>query len=149
MIYQLKKPFGGKTHLLLGPLEFLEKLAALIPSPRMHMTRFHGVFAPNAAWRKLIVVEGLGKLIEEKLGMPAKPARPKRELTEEERCTWASMARRIYNIDLTICPDCQGRLRLRRKVLDPAEAKKTIEAMGLSIRAPPTEPSRVVRLELD
>ena len=126
------------------------------------MTRFHGVFAPNAARRKLVVVEGLGKLIEEKLGalavgpvgpslglMPAKPARPKRELTEEERFTWASMLRRIYSIDLTICPDCQGRLRLRRKVLDPAEAKKTIEAMGLSIRAPPTKPSRVVRLELD
>ena len=59
------------------------------------MTRFHGVFAPNAAWRKLIVVESLGKLIEEKLGALAvgpvgpslglfvpKPARPKRELTE-------------------------------------------------------------------
>ena len=149
VIYQLKKPFGGKTHLVLSPLEFIEKVAALIPPSRMHMTRFHGVFAPNAAWRKLIVVEGLGKLIEEKLGMVSKPGRPKRELTAEEKYTWATMLRRIYKIDLTICPDCQGRLRLRRKVLDPVEAKKIIEGMGLSIRPPPTKPSRVVTLDLD
>ena len=29
-------------------LEFLKKLAPLIPPPKLHIIRFHGVFAPNA-----------------------------------------------------------------------------------------------------
>ena len=31
----------------LSPFEFLDRLAALIPPPRKHRHRYHGVFAPN------------------------------------------------------------------------------------------------------
>ncbi len=37
------------------PTEFLRKLSMLIPPPRRHLVRFHGVFAPNSGWRKQIV----------------------------------------------------------------------------------------------
>ncbi|MBK7963335.1 MAG: transposase [Bdellovibrionales bacterium] len=37
------------------PLEFIKKLAALFSRPRVHLTRFHGVFASNTKHRKLIV----------------------------------------------------------------------------------------------
>ncbi len=33
------------------PLEFLQRLATLAPHPRLHLIRFHGVLAPNAALR--------------------------------------------------------------------------------------------------
>ena len=33
------------------PLEFMERLAALVPRPRLHLIRFHGVLAPNAKLR--------------------------------------------------------------------------------------------------
>src|SRR6266404_3025345 len=33
----------------------LAKLAALVPAPRVHLTRFHGVLAPGAKWRSWIV----------------------------------------------------------------------------------------------
>jgi len=46
---------AGRTELLLALTEFLRKLASLIPPPRHHLVRFHGVFAPNAAWRKEVV----------------------------------------------------------------------------------------------
>ncbi|WP_238157879.1 transposase [Klebsiella pneumoniae] len=32
-------------------MDFIAKLAALVPPPRAHLTRFHGVFAPNANLR--------------------------------------------------------------------------------------------------
>jgi Putative transposase len=38
-----------------GPLEFMERLAALVPRPRLHLIRFHGVLAPNAKLRSKIV----------------------------------------------------------------------------------------------
>ena len=33
------------------PLDFISRLAALVPKPRVHLTRFHGVFAPNSKYR--------------------------------------------------------------------------------------------------
>ena len=45
----------GTTHLVLSPSELIEKLAALIPPPRLNLVRYDGVFAPNAADREQIV----------------------------------------------------------------------------------------------
>ena len=45
----------GTSHLLLSPMELLEKLAALVPPPRLHHLRYHGVLAPRARDRGRIV----------------------------------------------------------------------------------------------
>jgi hypothetical protein len=46
--YQLKNAYrDGTTHIVLEPLDLMARLAALVPPPRMHLTRFHGVFAPH------------------------------------------------------------------------------------------------------
>jgi putative transposase len=39
----------GTTHLVLSPLEFMQRLAALVRRPRLHVIRFHGVLASGAA----------------------------------------------------------------------------------------------------
>lgn len=47
--YTLKTPYrDGTTHIILEPLDFITRLAALVPKPRVNLTRFHGVFAPNS-----------------------------------------------------------------------------------------------------
>jgi hypothetical protein len=33
---------------VLEPLDLMARLAALVPPPRMHLTRFHGVFGPHS-----------------------------------------------------------------------------------------------------
>ena len=38
-----------------GPLDFMAKLAALVPRPRTNLTRFHGVLAPNSRYREHII----------------------------------------------------------------------------------------------
>jgi hypothetical protein len=38
----------GTTHLVMSPLEFMQRLAALVPRARLHLIRFHGVLVPNA-----------------------------------------------------------------------------------------------------
>ena len=46
---QLKSAWrDGTTHIKMSPLEFMQRLAALVPRPRLHLIRFHGVLAPNA-----------------------------------------------------------------------------------------------------
>ena len=50
--YELKTPYrDGTTHVIFEPLDFIAKLAALVPKPRTNLTRFHGVFAPNSKFR--------------------------------------------------------------------------------------------------
>jgi hypothetical protein len=54
--YALKTPYrDGSTHVIFEPLDFLARLASLVPRPRVNLTRFHAVFAPNHGLRAQIV----------------------------------------------------------------------------------------------
>src|SRR5262245_62858667 len=45
VVLQLKSPYkDGTTHIVMEPLEFMERLAALVPRPRLQL-RFHGVYS--------------------------------------------------------------------------------------------------------
>ena len=56
---KLKTPWrDGTTHLVMSPLEFMQRLAALVPRSRLHLIRFYGVLAPNAKVRALVVPKG-------------------------------------------------------------------------------------------
>ena len=56
VVLQLKSAYkDGTTQVVMSPLEFMQRLAALVPRPRLHLIRFHGVLAPNAKLRAAIV----------------------------------------------------------------------------------------------
>jgi hypothetical protein len=47
--YPLKTRYrDGTTHVLFEPVDFIARLAALVPKPRVNLTRYHGIFAPNS-----------------------------------------------------------------------------------------------------
>ena len=76
--YSLKRPYrDGTTHIVLEPLDLMARLAALVPPPRMHLTRYHGVFAPHSKLRAAITPAGRGKgekaAAEEGADKPAMP----------------------------------------------------------------------------
>ena len=49
VVLKLKTPYrNGTTHIVMSPMEFMQRLAALVPRPRVHLIRFHGMLAPNA-----------------------------------------------------------------------------------------------------
>ena len=51
--YELKTPYrDGTTYVIFEPVDFIAKLAALVPKPRVNLTRYHGVFAPNRVLRR-------------------------------------------------------------------------------------------------
>ena len=62
LVYRFAKPLpDGRTELRLTPLELIERLAALIPPPRLHRHRYHGVLA-------LRVGEGIAALTPHRPG---------------------------------------------------------------------------------
>ncbi len=86
VIYKFKQPFrDGATHVVLDPLDFVARLAALVPRPRLKLTRFHGVFAPNCKQRECIVPKR--KPGQEKPDNPLAPM------------TWMQRLKRVFAID--------------------------------------------------
>jgi hypothetical protein len=56
VILTVKTPCrDGTSHLKFTPVEFLQRLAALVPRPRLHLMRFHGMLAPNARLRREVL----------------------------------------------------------------------------------------------
>ncbi|MFC1791243.1 transposase, partial [Gemmatimonadota bacterium] len=55
ILYLLPGPDpAGRTALRLSALELLDRLAKILPPPKIHRHRYHGVFAPNAPLRPLV-----------------------------------------------------------------------------------------------
>jgi len=56
MVLDLRRRWAdGTTQLVFDPVEFLERLAALVPRPRINLILYYGVLAPRAAWREAVV----------------------------------------------------------------------------------------------
>jgi hypothetical protein len=106
----LKTPWAdGTRQLVFEALELLEKLAALIPRPRINLVLYHGVLAPNSRWRARVV--GYGAPPAEALVI----ARATPDATEESTpapvaryWAWADLMRRAFDIDVLACPRCGG-----------------------------------------
>ena len=116
VVYVLKHPFrDGTTHVLFEPLDFMARLAALVPRPRAHLVRYHGVFAPNAKQRHLIItrhssVTAPGSGAEQVQPDDATPCAP---------MNWMQRLRRVFDIDLRFCPHCGAELRVLAVITNP------------------------------
>ena len=65
VVYTLKTPYrDGTTQVAFEPVDFVARLAALVPKPRVNLTRYHGVLAPNHRWRGLVTPARRGKGIK-------------------------------------------------------------------------------------
>jgi hypothetical protein len=138
----------GSTHVVLEPLDFMfrmngmpraqgcagaamARLVALVPRPRLNLTRFHGVFAPNFKYRKRIV-----------------PRRPSHIDADQPPApmTWMQRLKRIFAIDIETCPECGGKLRDIACIEDPplvakilGHVRRRAALAATTARGPPTE----------
>jgi len=46
------------NHMMMTPPASIERLAALVPRPRLHQIRFHGVLTTKAKLRALVAPQG-------------------------------------------------------------------------------------------
>ena len=103
----------------MSPLEFMQRLAALVPRPRLHLIRFHGVLAPNAKLRALVVPQALEAATgESELTAPESSCTHSRPT----RISWARLLKRVFEIDMEHCPNCGGQLKIIAAILESASA---------------------------
>ena len=119
----LKTPYrDGTTHIVMSPLEFMQRLAALVPRPRLHLIRFHGVLAPNAKLRAEIIPGGAVNVnapsAEHSDALP--PSAP-------ARMSWARLLKRVFDIDIEQCSQCGGPLKIVAAIEDPTVKARPTE----------------------
>lgn len=136
----------GTTHIVLEPLDLMARLAALVPPPRMHLTRYHGVFAPHSKLRAAVTPAVRGKGKKPKAEEGAEPAPPR-----HVAMSWAKRLKRVFGIDIEACARCGGKLKVIASIEDPAVVAKILahlERMApnqyqpelpLGARAPPVQ----------
>jgi hypothetical protein len=98
VVLKLKTPYrDGTSHIVMSPLEFMQRLAALVPRPRLHLIRFHGVLAPHARLRAAIVPTP---------APTAHAADCAHAPGASMRMSWARLLKRVFDIDIERCPQC-------------------------------------------
>jgi len=121
--YELKTPWrNGTTHVIFEPLDFISRLAALVPRPRVNLTRFHGVFAPNSKYRAKVTPARRGKN-----KMPHPVGEGDQSLAEKRASmTWAKRLKRVFNIEVETCSECGGDVRIIASIEDPVVIQKIL-----------------------
>ncbi len=119
------------------PLEFMQRLAALVPRPRLNLIRFHGVLAPNAKLRPEIVPGG-----PVNVNHTAEDLEGASHPTRSARMSWARLLKRVFDIDIEHCPHCGGTMKIIAAIEQPAVISKILDHLGLPTRAPPRAPAR-------
>lgn len=148
IVYQLKNPFrDGTTHVLFNPADFIARLAALVPRPRANLTRYHGVFAPCSPFRPHIVPAAVKPRRRKSKSGDTSPDQPPADQNSHIHSTtespssplsWAQRLKRVFDIDITLCPLCGGQLRVIEDVTNPDLIRKILA--HVQQQAPPPKP---------
>ena len=58
------------------------------------------------------------------------------------RSSWARLLKRVFQIDLEHCPNCDGQLKIIAAILEAPVIDRILRHLGLEARAPPRVPAR-------
>jgi len=122
---------GGTDPLILAPLQLLDRLAALVPPPRVHRHRYFGVLAPNSPLRAAITA-----LAPAAAPTPPPAAEPAHR--RATRHTWALLLARIYEVFPLVCARCGAEMRIIAFITDGPTVRDI-----LAHRGEPTAPPRI------
>ena len=127
---EFKKPWSdGTSSIELQPLALIARLAALVPAPKRHVTRYFGVLSSHSSLRSQCVPVPVPE------STPQEEDRSSRTLPLSHYISWSQLLRRTFQIDTT-CPRCKSPLRLIALIKTEDTIKKILAAMACPQRRP-------------
>ncbi|MDH3285819.1 MAG: transposase [Acidobacteriota bacterium] len=146
---RFKSAWKDGTHcVLLEPLDFISRLCALIPPPRFHMLRYHGVLAGHSNDRAEVVPqpdEGTeAEPVEQLCLFELADDAPLQPPPAPSRHPWAWLLQRVFAVDVMTCPMCEGAMKLVTIATEPDDILDVLGNLPPA-RAPPLNR----QLELD
>ena len=156
VLLQFRQPWrDGTTHLVFDPVEFLGRLAVLVPRPRINLILYHGVLAPRAAWRPEVVRretshDGSNAGVTEALTARAPEAdTPETARRRARGQCWAELMRRTFGFDVLACPRCGSRLRLIALIEEATVIERILGHLGVPTAIPAPHPARAPPFSAD
>jgi hypothetical protein len=132
----------GTTHLLFEPLEFLGRLAVLVPRPRINLILYYGVLGARAAWRRQ-VVSARPEAEDASARADAVPEPETDSAVAQPRgYLWAELMKRTFGFDVLVCPECGGRPRLVALIDEGPVSRRVLQHLGLPAEVPDLRPAR-------
>jgi Putative transposase len=134
LVYTFTHPWSdGTTGIRLSSMELLEKLAALVPLPRVHLVRYGGCLAPHSHLRGAIIPT------------PRQQGVDKEATDTGSLCwRWARLLKRVFALDLVRCPWCQeGTLRIIAAITQGEVIRTILRHLKLAVDPPAMAPARV------
>jgi hypothetical protein len=152
LAYRMKRRLGdGREVLVLEPRELLRRLATLVPPPRAHLVRYHGVFGPASKWRKEVVPEAPPPACTA-AAKPQEVADPPPEIKSprrpDSRIPWSDLLLRVFRDDVLACP-CGGRRIVIAFIDERPVIERILGHLGLPTTGPPVAPARLADLDGD
>ena len=136
VVYTLKTPYrDGTTQVAFEPVDFIARLAALVPKPRVNLTRYHGVLAPNHRWRGLVTPAKRGKGVK-----PVASAEVRSPTERHAAMTWAQRLKRVFNIEIEVCSRCGGSVSVISCIEDQDIIDKILAHLREKDQTSPTLP---------
>ena len=75
---------------------------------------------------------------------------PETAVKRSSRHPWAWLLRRVFAVDVTVCPRCRGPMKLVKIANEPDAIARALARLGLGPRPPPRpRPAPKGQLELD
>ncbi len=94
------------------------------------LTASQGTTSSPTCWRAAIVP---APREDTRTGGPEDPRGP-------GRLPWATLLRRVFAIEMLLCPRCGGPRRILGAVTEPAAVRRLLAALGLAAQPPPARP---------
>jgi len=141
LLYEGTKPGpGGGGPLRLTPLQLLDRLAVLVPPPRIHRHRYFGVRAPNSPLRAAVTALAPAATSSPPAPNPQPAAEPAHR--RAARHTWALLLARIYEVFPLVCPNCGGAMRIIAFIVDRTIVRDILAHLGEPTAPPRIAPAR-------
>jgi hypothetical protein len=145
---------GANGLVELSPFEFLDRLTDLVPPPRKHRHRYHGVFAPNHKLRRAVTALAIGNVGKRgeatasghgndghgSTGCCDADQKPRSHDTS--RIAWAKLMARLGEEFPLECPACGGDIRLIAFITEPGPIRKILTHLAEPLEPPPLSHAR-------
>ena len=148
LLLRLRRPWRDETRAIcFEPSEFLEKLAVVIPRPRINLLLYHGAFAQRGRCHSgRVVVEDAPDRVQPRasssVGAAPGADAPPAAYVRPTYVAWADLRRCVFALDILACPECGGRLRLLATIADRAVVVKILTHLGLPLDLPQPSAAR-------
>lgn len=145
VVYRFKKTWrDGTSAVVLSPEDFIARLCALVPPPRFHMTRYHGVLSSHAAVRAEIVPKKSPASLAAPVQLPLfgksdEPLPAIEKTAEPSRHPWPWLLKRVFAVDVLECIRCGGALRIVKIATKPDEIARALGEQTRPRGPPPDE----------